>query len=507
MKTQGKASGLGTPAAGKGRLGQGASIGVKKPKPAATAGQAGSADMAGSAFEQAGRPLFYRTRWGAWLIIFAGWTVSLAGALTRGGAVETFMLIMLSLLPVLSIVMPLLSTIGLTVSRVIPDQRVKDGDEAAVKLVVKRTSAVPFVWLAVHDGMTNASSAEKTALDYRYIVMPLLRREVEIDYSVLAVRRGEHQFDQVAVTVGDWLGLTAIHKKLHCPGTLLAVPALPEELGRRAARLHGAVAEQVSGQSSAAFISDSGELSEITADRLLQQAGIGPDSRPYREGDSMRHINWRAAAKGRGMFTKQHMLEQPAEIIMIADIFSAAYGHDGRLFDASLGWMARGIERAAAEGCEVRLLTGASAAEAKAKQDKKALASGKREAKRSGVSGQQTKALLERLAKLKLAKTAISVDGLRKELGGLKPGGRIHVYTADWKRGQSWIQLAAYAADRSCRIELHITTKQSVLTYAMREQQRMLEEAGLSVNWLPYPERMNRKSTAEGGALHARVQS
>ncbi|MCM3630897.1 DUF58 domain-containing protein [Paenibacillus glycanilyticus] len=458
--------------------------------------KAGDAEQTEAAPEQM---FFYRTRWGAWLIITGGWSFSLVGFLTRGGAVETFMLIVLSLLPILSVALPLISAIGLSVGRVIPDPNIKDGGEAAVKLTLKRTSAVPFVWLAVHDGMTNASAAGKPRLDYRYIVMPLLRKEIEISYSVLAVRRGEHQFGQVTVTVGDWLGLTAIHRRLECPGTLIAVPALPEELGRRAERLHGAVAEQISGDSSAAYISDSGEISETTADRLLQQAGIGPDSRPYREGDSMRHINWRAAAKGRGMFTKQHMVEQPAVIMMIADTFSAAYSHDGRLFDASLAWMARGIERAAAEGCEIRLIAGAE----EAKPDKKA-SFRKGEKKRGGVTGQQEKALLERLARLRLAKSAVSVDSLRTELGGLKPGGIVHVYTADWKRGQSWIQLAGYAADHSCRIELHVVTKQSVLTYAMREQQRLLEQAGLLVNWLAYPERMNRQpQTAEGGGRHA----
>ncbi|NIK69597.1 DUF58 domain-containing protein [Paenibacillus sp. BK720] len=442
---------------------------------------------------QSARPPVYRTRWGAWLLIAAGWLLSLAGMLARGGAVETFMLIVLSLLPLLSIFMPLLSTFGLAVSRVITEPKIKDGEEAVIRLTLKRSFFVPFAWIAVQDEMTNTSAAKKTRLDYRYLVAPILRKEVEICYSVLAVRRGEHRFGEVTVTVGDWLGLTAFHKKLDCPGTLAVVPALPEQGRRRTEQLHGAVAEQVSGDSSAAFISDSGELSDITADRLLQQAGIGPDSRPYRDGDSIRHMNWRAAAKGRGMFTKQHLLEQPAEIIMVADTNGAAFNHDERLFDASLAWLARGIEIAAADGCDVRLLAGTVGT-----------GGTKEKRKRGGQAAQQASQLLERLAKLKLTKAAVSLDSLRAELGGLKPGGVIHVYTADWKSGQSWVQLAAYAADQKCRIRLHVVTKQAVLTFAMREQQRLLEQAGLSVNWLAYPDKMNRPThTAEGGVRHA----
>ncbi|GMK45824.1 hypothetical protein PghCCS26_29520 [Paenibacillus glycanilyticus] len=497
MKRRGNDSNVMLAEAAKGQPAQGfpPSAGNKtKPSGAGKAGT-GAQETVVEEPAQSARPSVYRTRWGAWLLIAAGWLMSLAGMLTRGGAVETFMLIVLSLLPLLSIVMPLLSTLGLTVSRIIPEAKIKDGDEAVIRLTLRRSSIVPFVWIAVHDGMTNTSAAKRTSLDYRYLVAPLLRKEMEISYSVLAVRRGEHQFGQVTVTVGDWLGLTAFHKKLECPGTLVAVPALPEQQRRRAEQLHGAMAEQVSGDSSAAFISDGGEISAIAADRLLQQAGIGPDSRPYREGDSMRHINWRAAAKGRGMFTKQHLLEQPAEIIMIADTHSAAFNHDGRLFDASLAWLARGIEQAAADGCDVRLLAGTvGTGGAKEKQ------------KRGGQAGhQQVNQLLERLARLKLTKTAVSVDSLRTELGGLKAGSVIHVYTADWKSGQSWIKLAAYAADQKCGIRLHVVTKQTVLTFAMREQQRLLEEAGLSVNWLAYPDKMNRPTqTAEGGSRHAR---
>lgn len=453
-----------------------------------------------SLFEKTGK-LYYRTRWVAWLIIAIGWSVSLAAVLTKGGAVEMYMLIVLSFLPIISIVLPVLSVIGLSISRTIQVQQVKDGGKADVQLTIKRSAAMPFAWLAVHDGMENTSSKEKTRLDYRYIVMPLFQKEVQINYSMLAVRRGEHQFDQVTVTVGDWLGLTAIHRKLACPGVLLALPALPEEIGKRTGRLHGAIAEQISGDSSSAYISDSGEISESVVDKLIQQSGIGPDSRPYREGDSLRHINWRAAAKGRGMFTKQHMLEQPAEVIVIADTFGAAYSQDGRLFDACLGWTARAIERAASEGSEVRLITATAGAAKQSKKDNEAKAkSSRKENARRGSLSQQTKAHLERLAKLTLTSTAVTAENLRSELGGLKPGGMIHVFTADWKNGQSWTQLAAYAAEQGCRLELHLVTKQLVLTYAMREQQRQLEQAGIVLNWLAYPEQMNQQpQVVEGG--------
>ncbi|GLX70177.1 DUF58 domain-containing protein [Paenibacillus glycanilyticus] len=484
--------------AAKGNLPQlSADGGATTTKPSKTKTDGQKADLP----EQSARPLGYGTRWGAWIIITLGWGMSLAGVITRGGAVETFMLIVLSLLPVLSIGMPLLGAAGLTADRIIPKLKVKDGDEAVVRLTVRRTIGVPFVWLAVQDAMTNTSSAEKKGIDYRYIAMPLIKREVELHYSVLAVRRGEHQFDHVTVTVGDWLGLTAFRKKLSCPGTLLAVPALPEEMRREAGQLYGAVAEQVSGDSSAAYISDQGEISDRSAGRL-RQSGLGPESRPYRDGDSMRHLEWRAAAKGRGMFTKQHLLEQPAEVIMIADTHATAYNRDGRLFDATLAWMARGMELAAAEGCDVRLITGTTGG----KREGKVRKGNQEERKRDGLTRQAT--LLEQLAKLQLRKTAVAIDHLRTELGGLKAGGTVHVYTADWKSGQSWIQLAAYAKDQNCRVSLHIVTRQAVLTYAMREQQRLLEETGLLVHWLAYPERMNRlPETVEGGGQHANVQS
>lgn len=446
----------------------------------------------------------YRTRWGAWTALVLGWAASAAAVIIRGGAVEAFLLAVLSLVIALSIIAPLLSVRGLAASRVIGLKRVKDGGQASVRIAITRLLPVPFVWLAIQDEMANESKAAGGRVEYRFIGAPLFRKAFVFDYTVVGIRRGSHQFGEVTVTVGDWLGLTAIKRKLACSGELLALPGLPGLLDNSGKpKLEGDLVNngEAEGQQELRS-SDSGEVSLGRMNELLRQPGLGADSRPYREGDSLRHVNWRAAAKGRGLHTKQHMLEQPAEQVIVIDTASNSYDGDERLFDASVGWAAQAIELAAAAGGAVRLLADTGKAQLEGEAGQKPV---KEAATRlqSAALGQSLLPLTERLARLRMG-NGLSLERARQELGGMKPGGTIHCFSADWRQGNGWRELAAYAAEHGCRMELYIITKHAVLSYAMREQQRWLESIGISITWLAFPEQMNQlPQTVGGGDIYA----
>ncbi|MUT65598.1 DUF58 domain-containing protein [Paenibacillus sp. NEAU-GSW1] len=445
----------------------------------------GNGGMNGGATDAAIHEKPYRTRWFAWTFLASAWCASFAAMLTRGGEVEAFLVALLSCVIAISAIGPYAAVAGLSVERSLSATQVRDGDSAMIRVTVRRSAAMPFSWIAVRDGLMNAhaSSDKEARVAFRYIAAPLFRKQFTFEYTVNKLQRGEHRFDLVAVTVGDWLGLTAITRKLSCEGVLLALPALPEtvELRGRDQAAGGVLTDR--GASHASIASKEGEAADASAARMPLNAGIGPDNRPYREGDSLRHIDWRAAAKGRGLYTKQHAAEKPAELAIMVDASSAAYSGDGRLFDACAAWAAQAIDQAAAAGGSVRLLA-ASGAEA-------------------------AEPLLERLAKLRLEAVELDRTAIRKELGVMRHGGVVHAYTADWHDGKGWTQLAAYASDYGCRLELHVVTKQSVLTYAMREQQRILESSGIRMTWLPFPERMSEKTYtaiagSEGGGSNER---
>ncbi|WP_042167257.1 DUF58 domain-containing protein [Paenibacillus gorillae] len=446
----------------------------------------------------------YRTRWAAWSLLLLSWGASLSALIVRGGELEAFMLAVLSVIMIIGAGSPLLGASGLAAGREIMARKVRDGGETKVRLTIRRSFGIPLVWYAVGEEVINRTGNK--GMEFRYVAAPLFRKELTIDYSLHNVRRGEHVYSELTVTTGDWLGMTAITRQISCPGELLALPALPEAGSMRVDPEGGIVVERGAGEGVAGIEGAPGTTAARHKKRL---PGVGPESRPYRQGDSPRHIDWRAAAKGRGLYTKQHMAEQPAELAVIVDTSAAAYGGDGRLFDACAAWAAQAIERAAAAGGAVRLLAAQDAAAGDAGGGSEAGTAGERSARVDAVTAVlgSPEALQERLARLRLAGGDSKADGAlyRQELGSLRPGGKLHAYTADWKEGKGWTQLAALANDQGCRLELHIVTKQSVLTYAMREQQRLLETYGILLHWLPFPERMMELPyTAEGGSSNGR---
>ncbi len=170
----------------------------------------------------------YRTRWLAWAVIAAGWAGCLAAVLLRGGAVEWFMMAVLTMIIAVSGIAPIMAASGLSAVRVLSGEETREGGQHAIRLTLRRSLPVPFVWLAVHDETINESSAANRGISVRTVFTPLLRKEMTFRYTLHKLRRGRHPFGHVSVTVGDWLGLTAIQKRIESKAEFVVLPGLPQ---------------------------------------------------------------------------------------------------------------------------------------------------------------------------------------------------------------------------------------------------------------------------------------
>ncbi|CAM4298854.1 DUF58 domain-containing protein [Paenibacillus alkaliterrae] len=432
----------------------------------------------------------YRTRWIAWTVIAAGWICSIAATVLRGGAVEWFLAAVLSGIIITSGLAPVIAAAGLTAVRSLTRQETGEGGQVEVQLTLKRSYCVPLVWVALRDETVNESSIAKRGISFRTVFGSLLRKESTIRYTLRKLYRGRHPYSHVSVTVGDWLGLTAIHKRIESRAEFVVLPGLPQtgDIGlgdRRGDADAGSPESRLAGAAPDARGAAGRE--EIIA--AVRAAGIGPDSRPYREGDSLRHLDWRSAAKGRGLYTRIHSLEQPNITFIAIDSAVSAYDLDDRLFDACVGWAALAVKQAAALGSAVTLLT----AEGMTVTEQSAC----------GEMRGGTSAMLRRMALLRADGKGSMAGSLVKDGYTLTRGGTILVFTADWRGGRNWGELAGYAAEQGCRQELFIVTRNSVPSFAMREQQKWLEAGGVKVTWLYVPPGMSELPYAEeGGDAH-----
>lgn len=437
----------------------------------------------------------YRTRWVAWSVIAVGWACSLAAILLRGGSVEWFLAAVLSAIVVVSGIAPVLAAKGLSAVRVLSRQETREGGQLQVQLTLKRSYFVPLVWLAVRDEATNESSLSGIGIRFCEVLVPSLRKEASIRYTMHKLRRGRHPFGPVSVTVGDWLGLTAIRKQLECKSEFVVLPGLPaiDLLEPPGERRSGASVSIQGMPLAGAALDYRGEAGreEITA--AVRAAGLGPDSRPYREGDSLRHLDWRSAAKGRGLQTKVYALEQPAQTVIAVDTAASAYGWDDRLFDACVGWASLAVQQAAALGSMVKLLTG-QRQEVELQEDNSSEPVRQESEQKIGIAR-----LLRSMALLRADGKGSLAGSLIKGNCSLTRGGTILVFTADWRGGRSWGELAGFAGEQGCRMELFIVTRSSVPSFAMREQQKWLERGDVKVTWLHVPASMSALPYAEEG--------
>ncbi|MDQ0115027.1 DUF58 domain-containing protein [Paenibacillus harenae] len=447
----------------------------------------------------------YRTKWWLWCLIAAGWGCSIAAVALRGGAVEWFMAAVLTMIGLISGAAPALAAAGLSAIREVEGVMLRDGGEAGIHLSIARRVAFPFVWIAVREEIANAYTMKESRVVYGAVFIPLVEKQKEIVYKLRRLRRGSHSFAPLTVTVGDWLGLTTITKRLACPSEAIVVlPALPtgermDEAERGAQYTADGIETVYTGTGR-----DMGTNVREDAAAVAKTAGIGPDSRPYRDGDSLRHMDWRSAAKGRGLQTKLHSLETPAGTCIVLDTCAAGYDRNDRLFDACSGWAALAAEQAAAAGAPVTLLMqqGADAGVSSGS----GAGAGVINVVRSGLEGDS----LTRVSELLLAMSRAKCDGgesiaalLLHEERLMERGGAVLAFTGDWRSGRKWGDLAAYAASKSCRLELFIAVQSAVPTYAMREQQKWLESSGVKVTWLPIPAGMYELPFAEeGGERH-----
>ncbi|KRE22773.1 DUF58 domain-containing protein [Paenibacillus sp. Soil522] len=432
----------------------------------------------------------YRTRWLAWAVIAAGWAGCLAAVLLRGGAVEWFMTAVLTMIIAVSGIAPIMAASGLSAVRVLSGEETREGGQHAIRLTLRRSMPVPLVWLAVHDETINESSAANRGISVRTVFTPLLSKEMSFRYTLHKLRRGRHPFGHVSVTVGDWLGLTAVQKRIESKAEFVVLPGLPQEdIVYNAERAGGSAAHAAPSLLAGAASDYRGDAGRAEIEAAVRAAGNGPESRPYREGDSLRHLDWRSAAKGRSLQTKVHTLEQPVKTVIAVDTLASAYERDDRLFDACIGWAALAVTQAASFGSAVTLLLG---------QAQEALQSPFDGDKQTSLS-----AMLHAMAFLRADGKGSLAGCLAKGANPLIRGGTILVFTADWRGGRSWGELAGYAAEQGCRLELFIVTRSTVPSFAMREQQKWLESGGVKVTWLHVPSRMDTLPYAEeGGAAH-----
>ncbi|AJY74359.1 DUF58 domain-containing protein [Paenibacillus beijingensis] len=441
--------------------------------------------IGGAECEAAGAPRPRRAAWTALALLWAG---SLTAVLLRGGAAEWFAAAGLGGLMLFCWVAPRLSLGELEAVRTIDAAApLRRGEEGAADVeltlkVVRGRVVLPLVWLHIREELVNESAVSKRPAVYDQLVLPWFTRKWSVRYSTGRLRRGAHRFRAVTVTAGDLFGLTAVRRTYACDGEIVVPPG---QLPLAKQPDHSAVASNNPRGGRQKL--HAGE--ETATGRKRREPGGGIDSRAYHPGDPLRHIDWRADAKGRGMRTKLRHPEDPPYMLIVLDTAEQSYESSDRLFNDCASLTLEMIGRAVFGGCGVRLLGGAGEALTVAAGD------------RQGVAR-----AAERLARMRMdaGEAPLELAGLAAA-APLPRGAAMLFVTACWRDGSGLLRLAERAAAAGFRLELAVIVRRSVLSAAMLERQRQAEVSGIKVRWVQLPDAggEDERTAAKGGVRHA----
>ncbi|SIR48585.1 Uncharacterized conserved protein, DUF58 family, contains vWF domain [Paenibacillus sp. RU4T] len=379
---------------------------------------------------------------------------AMAAAAVRGGAAEWLAA------SVLGGVLALAALPGLWMagSGLQAERRLAPGSQDGsleVTLVIRGRRVLPLLMLQVREELVNESAGLKQPLTMAGWSLPWLKKEWTLKYEAANLGRGCYRFRALTVTAVEPFGLAASRRKLECGGEFTV---LPQPEGDRES-LPPAGADRPQGGIGG------GEPGEGRRER--RSGGAGPGTRPYREGDSVRHIDWRAAAKGRELRIKTDEAGPGAVAVVL---LGSGAGLGDALLDRSAGLALAAMLEERRSGRSVRLQAGAGTVLVRAGgQGKGAVEAAAR--------------LLARLSPASMGTLAEQLDRLRSDR--LLPHGcSLVMVTPDWQDGEAWSHAAEAAQAAGCRFEFRVPILQTVPSAAMRERMRWAQARGYRVSWM-----------------------
>jgi uncharacterized protein (DUF58 family) len=221
----------------------------------------------------------YATGWPALLAV----AVFLAGLVAAGALVVRF------------------APVQLTVERDVAPPVTDPGLPADVLLTVRGRSAIEAEWSDdVSYGLT-ASGAHAG-------VLPALHgRPLQLGYSVVGKRRGAHRIGPMRIDRMDPLGVVVARRPGGPAGTLTVLPNL------HPVTPPSAVARVDLDPAASAVLGTAGEQRDILA-------------REYRQGDSLRHVDWRATAHRGELMVRAEAATNATTSAVVFDVRASSWG-------------------------------------------------------------------------------------------------------------------------------------------------------------------------------------
>ena len=240
-----------------------------------------------------------RERFSEWIMPVFALVGTFVFAMFQGGFVSWF--IFYSFLPF--IIIPFLlrfsSLNDLKVTRRIRHKEYLFGEQIEVELTITREGFLPLLYIMIEDQVPERLQVQ---LDnqHKCVRFPFWRKKITFSYCIPAAVRGEHDFNSVKLTTGDFLGFYKNVQEVKCFSRLLVYPQYEKAAFKNFEALYEQGQRHLS-------VKNFNESTNIT--------GV----RPYISGDRMSWIHWKATAKKNEIMTKEFEESKNQDIVILLD--------------------------------------------------------------------------------------------------------------------------------------------------------------------------------------------
>lgn len=188
----------------------------------------------------------------------------------------------------------------LTVERTIRTPHVQNGEKLLVSLTVKRKSRFPLLYTIVSEEWREREIAILAGGDSKRLFLFGFRKEIQWDYEIEKMPRGEHVLRGVNVEISDFFGWLRKIKFIEAKNTILVFPKMTD--------IHYIPFDTQY---------DRGTMASPL--NIVKDTTMATGVRNYQSGDRVTWIHWKSFARTQTLMTKEFEDRRSQELFLILD--------------------------------------------------------------------------------------------------------------------------------------------------------------------------------------------
>jgi uncharacterized protein (DUF58 family) len=253
-------------------------------------------------------------------------------AMFQGGIVSWTIFYIILPFVIYSILLFIYPMSNLTVERAIRTPHVQNGEKVIVSLTVKRKSRFPLLYTVVSEKWEEREIAILAGGESKRLFLFGFRKEIQWDYEIERMPRGEHVLRGVNVEISDFFGWFKKTKFFEAKNTILVFPKLTA--------IHYVPFDTQY---------DRGTMASPL--NIVKDTTMATGVRNYQSGDRVTWIHWKSFARTQTLMTKEFEDRRSQELFLILD------GRETVVFEELVELTASIIKEASIQQTSLALMT------------------------------------------------------------------------------------------------------------------------------------------------------